>query len=169
MNDEEQLRTELDNRTEHKEDQRDYQRDRLADKTIRVEKAAELEGARVEAAAVIETARAVKASELEAVAREKAKAHRRIAYAQLAAYLLILLVSVVGWQEFQQRDEAICKASEDNREALTNVIRGTEQLGTRLVLGGEAGTITPQQQRALDEFAAFRVEQLALLDGAVCE
>lgn len=112
--------------------------------------------------------RVARAHELEAVAREKARAHRRIAYAQLGAYLLILLVSVAGWLQLQARDDAICEASEQNREALGNVVRGTEDLGRRLVLGGEAGTITPEQQAVLAEFATFKREQLALLSGEVC-
>lgn len=111
--------------------------------------------------------RLAKAEELEAVAREKHKAHRRIAYWQLAAYLLIFSLSVIGWWQIEQESDARCASGEINRQALRNIITGVGDLGAKLVTNGEDPS-TPEQEAALAQFTAFEEEQLALIEGPVC-
>src|SRR5262245_4673196 len=78
--------------------------------------------------------------ELEALAREKTRAHRRIAYWQLAAYVLIFTVSFLGWWQIEQEADARCEAGEANRAALRNIITGVGDLGEKLVTNGENPT-----------------------------
>ena len=111
--------------------------------------------------------RLAKAEELERLARQKHKAHRRIALWQLAAYVLIVSISLIGWWRIEKEADARCTAGEANREALRNIVVAIEMLGTDLVTGGENPT-TPEQEETLKQFADFREEQLALLDGPVC-
>ena len=111
--------------------------------------------------------RITRAEELEALAREKSRIHRRIAIWQLAAYVLIITISVIGWIRIENEADARCRAGEANRQALRDVIISIEMLGTNLVTGGESPT-TSEQEKALKQFAEFREKQLALLDGPVC-
>lgn len=113
------------------------------------------------------TERLAKAEQLEALAHEKSKAHRRIAYWQLAAYLLIFTVSLLGWWQIEQEANARCQSGEENRAALRNLITGVGDLGERLVTNGQNPT-TPEQDAALAQFDEFEKEQLALIAGPVC-
>lgn len=113
------------------------------------------------------TERLAKAEEVAAIAQEKAKAHRRMAYWQLAAYLLIFSMSVIGWWQIEQESDARCDAGEANRAALRNIIIGVGDLGTELVTQGQNPT-TPEQEAALEDFADFEEKQLALIAGPVC-
>lgn len=111
--------------------------------------------------------RVAKARELERLAHQKNQAHRRIALWQLAAYVLIFTVSVVGWWKIEQEADARCKSGENNRTALRNLIVGVDTLGTDLVTNGKNPT-TPEQDAALQRFEEFRKDQLALIAGPVC-
>lgn len=115
-----------------------------------------------------EVSRAARVEELEAIAHEKTKAHRRIAYWQLAAYLLIFRVSLLGWWQIEQEADARCDAGEANRTALRNLITGVGELGKELVTNGQNPT-TPEQDAALKQFDEFEKDQLALIDGPVCQ
>ena len=122
-----------------------YQQDRVADEEIRL----------------------ARAEDLEMLAHQKHRAHRRIAYWQFAAYLLIISISLLGWRQIEQEADARCESGEANREALRNIVLAIEALGTDLVTQGTNPT-TPEQEETLEEFADFREEQLALLEGPVC-
>jgi hypothetical protein len=145
------------NRTEHREDQKDYQKDRDSDAADRVQAADEVEEARL-----------ARADELEKLVREKERTHKKIGAAQLVAYLLIVIVSVFAWQKSTSQDHHICRSAEANRQAVRNVVIAIEQLGTELVT--DDGTPpTPEQQVALDRFKKFKEDQLALLELPACK
>lgn len=96
------------------------------------------------------------------------KRQHRIAWAQLFAYLLILVLSIALWETNEQHNREICHASEVNRSAVRGLVISIEQLGSQLVTNDE-GEVTNEQIRALAAFRAFREQQLEELKDPPCE
>lgn len=103
--------------------------------------------------------------------------HRRVARAQFAAYVLIVVVSAIGFyrlergQEVDQQERIDrCDNAQANRDALLDVVDEIELLGRDLVVGAEdASAPTPQQQAALDRFRTFERDLRGRIDVAVCD
>lgn len=96
----------------------------------------------------------------------RARQHR-IAVAQLGAYLLILIVSFMGWGALAEQDKHICRSAEENRDAVRGVVIGVNDLGRDLVLGGNDNP-TPEQDAVLAKFDEYKKQQLKNLEGPVC-
>jgi hypothetical protein len=129
------------------EGQEEYQEDRAADRHEREDEA----------------------NRLAALAESGEKSHRRIAVAQLVAYVMIVAVFAFSSWQAEQQDEHICESAHENREATRALVIAIGDLGTDLVVGNDdPDSPTPEQQATLDKFAKFQAAQLAALAGPVC-
>lgn len=98
-----------------------------------------------------------------------AKYRRRIEFAQLVAYLLIIGVVFYTWSGFEHRDKDICRAAQVNRDSTRDLVIAIHRLGEELVVGSSNPTEPTEQQKAtLARFEEFKNQQLRLLDKEVC-
>ena len=107
--------------------------------------------------------------QLKAILHAKETAHRRIAAFQVGAYVLLVIVSALGWWQIEQEAGERCEAGRVNRQALVDNVFAIEQLGRNLVLGStDPNAPTPEQQQALTAFANYRKSQIQKLDTPIC-
>jgi hypothetical protein len=136
----------------------EYQDDRASDEAMRAARAQGVERERVQ-----------EADRIALLAHEKSKAHRRIALAQLLAYVGIVCVFAFSMWHAEQTDTRICESAQENRDATRALVVAIGELGEDLVVGSDTETSpTPEQQATLDQFTRFQAQQLKALSGPVC-
>lgn len=98
------------------------------------------------------------------------KVRHRIYVAQVAAYVLIVTVAVIGFWRIANTQDDLCRTASDNRAAIRGMTEAITRLGINLVKQDDdpSNHLTAGQRRAVAQFRAFRREQVTALDVPVC-
>jgi hypothetical protein len=97
------------------------------------------------------------------------RVRRRIYYAQSLAYVLIILIAIVGFVDARETQREMCEGGRQNRLAIRTLTSEIAALGEDLVVGDRPrDQITPDQQAAIDRFQVFKAAQLQRLPLPIC-
>jgi hypothetical protein len=98
------------------------------------------------------------------------KVRKRIRREILAAYVLIILITGIGFWRLGQQQSDLCNGAAENREALRSVVNATADLGRGLILGDpQEHPDNPTEGAAINRVEDFRKAQLEDLELPICE
>lgn len=95
--------------------------------------------------------------------------HVHIGWLQLGAYLLIVVVALIGFQQLESTQRDLCDVSAQNSKAIEHIVEAVTDLHTELV-NDEQATISPDlKEHLLEEIRLFHDSALRNLDTAACK
>lgn len=90
-------------------------------------------------------------------------------WGQLGAYLLIVVMAMVGFYEMGKVDDKFCQSGQENREAIRNLTIAISALGQDLIRDDQPlNELDAEDREALRAFRTFEADQVALLEPPVC-
>lgn len=97
-------------------------------------------------------------------AADRASRRYGLGLAQGGAYVAIVAVALHGFQQTSETQDDLCRIVEINREAVRDVIRAVEELGSGMVRDGKPlERLSAEELGNIELLARFRERQLALL------